>query len=171
VRDGLTGIANRRRFDEFLQKECLRSARENTPLSLLLVDIDYFKPYNDNYGHLAGDECLQTVASALSEAMHRPADLIARYGGEEFGVVLPNTDIDGAISKAEDLQAAVNRLKIPHNYSGTTDHITISIGVTSQVVCEKASPSVLITAADEALYEAKEAGRNQYKVSAGVENN
>lgn len=163
--DGLTGIANRRRFDEFLQKECLRSARENTPLSLLLIDIDYFKPYNDNYGHLAGDECLQAVASALSGVMHRPADLIARYGGEEFGAVLPNTDIGGAISKAEELKAAIKELNIPHEFSEVADRVTISIGITSQVVCEKASPSVLITEADGALYEAKEGGRNQYKVA------
>jgi two-component system chemotaxis family response regulator WspR len=163
--DGLTGINNRRRFDEFLQKECLRSAREDTPLSLLLVDIDYFKPYNDNYGHLAGDECLQTVARALSGVMHRPADFIARYGGEEFGVVLPNTGIEGAISKAEELQHAINTLKIPHKYSEVADHITISIGITSQVICKKVTPSTLINVADSALYEAKEAGRNQYKVA------
>lgn len=162
--DGLTGIANRRRFDEFLQKECLRSARENTPLSLLLVDIDYFKPYNDNYGHLAGDECLRTVAGALNEVMHRPADLIARYGGEEFGVVLPNTDVEGAVNKAEELCAAVKRLNIPHDHSGAAKHVTISIGITSQVICEKSSPVTLINEADSALYAAKEAGRNQYKI-------
>lgn len=162
--DGLTGIANRRSFDEFLSKECLRSARENTALSLILIDIDYFKPFNDNYGHLAGDGCLRQVAAALDEVVHRPADLVARYGGEEFGVVLPSTDISGAEKLAKKLREKICMLKIPHEFSEVANHITISMGVTSGVACEASSPSDLILQADEALYLAKDSGRNCYRV-------
>lgn len=163
--DGLTGIANRRRFDEFVDNECLRSARDNTILSLILLDIDFFKPYNDNYGHLAGDGCLRQVASALSEVVHRPADLVARYGGEEFVVVLPNTDIDGAIKLADVLCKKIRSLNIPHAYSEVAEHLTISLGITSRVACESSSPTDLIALADEALYQAKESGRDRYIVS------
>jgi two-component system chemotaxis family response regulator WspR len=163
--DGLTGIANRRRFDEFINNECLRSARENTILSLILIDIDFFKPYNDNYGHLAGDGCLRQVASALNEVVHRPADLVARYGGEEFAVVLPHTDIGGAVKLAEVLCQKIRSMKIPHAHSNVADHITISMGITSRVACEGTSPTDLIALADEALYKAKEAGRDRYSVS------
>ncbi|HEC17876.1 MAG TPA: diguanylate cyclase [Gammaproteobacteria bacterium] len=162
--DGLTGIANRRSFDDFINTECLRSAREDTPLSLLLVDIDFFKPYNDNYGHLAGDACLRQVATAMREVVHRPADMVARYGGEEFGIVLPNTDTEGAEKLAIKLMEKIRSLKIPHEFSSVTDHITLSIGITNGVACEGASPSDLILQADEALYEAKESGRNCYKI-------
>jgi two-component system chemotaxis family response regulator WspR len=162
--DGLTGIANRRSFDEFLGKECLRSARENTSLSLILIDIDYFKPFNDNYGHLAGDGCLRQVAAALDEVVHRPADLVARYGGEEFGVVLPNTDVAGAEQLAKKLSEKIHSLNIPHEYSEVADHITFSMGVTSWVACEGSSPSELILLADKALYLAKESGRDCYKI-------
>lgn len=163
--DGLTGIANRRCFDEFISKECLRSARENTNLSLILIDIDFFKPFNDNYGHLAGDGCLRQVAAALDEVVHRPADLVARYGGEEFAVVLPNTDVEGAEKLAEKLCEKIRSLKITHEYSAAADYITLSLGITSRVACEGSSPSDLINLADEALYAAKESGRNQYKIS------
>jgi len=165
--DGLTGIANRRSFDEFIDKECLRSARENSTLSLILIDIDFFKPFNDNYGHLAGDGCLRQVAAALDEMVHRPADLVARYGGEEFAVVLPNTDIKGAEKLAKKLCEKIRSLKILHEYSEVTDHITVSLGITSGVACEGVSPSDLILQADEALYLAKELGRNCYKISKG----
>ena len=163
--DGLTGIANRRRFDEFVNNECLRSARENTVLSLILIDIDFFKPYNDNYGHLAGDGCLRQVASALNEVVHRPADLVARYGGEEFVVVLPHTDIDGAVKLANKLCEKIRSLNIPHAYSEAAEHLTISVGITSKVACESSSPTDLIALADEALYQAKESGRDRYVIS------
>jgi two-component system chemotaxis family response regulator WspR len=163
--DGLTGIANRRRLDEFLQNECLRSARENTILSLILIDIDFFKPFNDNYGHLAGDGCLRKVATALSEIVNRPADLVARYGGEEFGVILPNTDNKGASKLAETLRKKINALAIPHEHSEAGSCVTISMGVASKVACEASSPTDLINMADGALYEAKDSGRDQYKIA------
>ncbi len=166
--DGLTGIANRRSFDEFIDKECLRSARENSTLSLILIDIDFFKPFNDNYGHLAGDGCLRQVATALDEMVHRPADLVARYGGEEFVVVLPNTDIKGAEKLAEKLCEKIRSLKIIHEFSEVTNHITVSLGITSGVAREGVSPSDLILQADKALYLAKELGRNCYKISKGT---
>jgi two-component system chemotaxis family response regulator WspR len=163
--DGLTGISNRRRFDEFIYHECLRSARENTTLSLILIDIDHFKQYNDNYGHLAGDGCLRQVATALNEVVHRPADLVARYGGEEFAVVLPNTDMEGAVQIAQLLDEKITKLDIPHEYSSTENRITLSMGIACRVACEQTSPADLIEHADRALYEAKESGRNQYKIA------
>ncbi|MGD8558529.1 MAG: diguanylate cyclase [Gammaproteobacteria bacterium] len=164
--DGLTGIANRRRFDDFIQKECLRSAREGTPISLILIDIDYFKLYNDNYGHLKGDDCLHKVAKALQKAVQRPADLVARYGGEEFAVVLPSTDATGAMKIADQLRRTVEGLELPHAYSPLSNIITISMGIACKVAVESASPADLIEMADGALYEAKNAGRNQSKVHA-----
>lgn len=163
--DGLTGIANRRRMDDFLHKECLRSVRDDTPLSFLLIDIDFFKPYNDHYGHLAGDECLQRVARGLADTVQRASDLIARYGGEEFAAVLPNTDLNGAKRIARELIEKICSLAIPHEYSEAEDIVTISMGVISRVACENMSPADLINQADAALYEAKESGRNQYRVA------
>jgi two-component system chemotaxis family response regulator WspR len=163
--DGLTGIANRRRFNEFFYKECLRSAREKTPLSLLLIDIDFFKLYNDNYGHVRGDECISTVAVALQNAVQRPADLVARYGGEEFAVVLPNTEVDGALKMAQSLHKTISTLKIPHPHSAVADSLTVSIGIACKVINETNSPEQLIELADHALYEAKHSGRNCSRVS------
>ncbi|MCF6210884.1 MAG: diguanylate cyclase [Gammaproteobacteria bacterium] len=163
--DGLTGIANRRRLDEFLRTECLRSVRDDTPLSLILIDIDFFKPYNDHYGHIAGDECLRQVARSLDEAVQRASDLIARYGGEEFAAILPNTDLSGARRIAHELCEKIRSLEIPHEYSQVADIVTISLGVVSRVACENLSPSDLINLADAALYEAKETGRNRYVVA------
>jgi len=163
--DGLTGIANRRRFDTFIRKECLRSFREKNPISLLLIDIDYFKNYNDNYGHLRGDDCICRVAKCLQQAVHRPADLVARYGGEEFSVVLPNTDIDGATKIATQLQKVVNEMRIPHEFSPVSDCVTISMGIACRVASELASPDDLIEMADRALYQAKNSGRNRHIIS------
>ncbi len=163
--DGLTGIANRRRLDEFLRMECLRSVRDDTPLSLILIDIDFFKPYNDHYGHLAGDECLRRVARGLDEAVQRASDLIARYGGEEFAVILPNTGLNGAKRIASELCEKIRSLAVPHEYSQAADIVTISLGVVSRVACENLSPADLINLADAALYEAKESGRNRYIVA------
>lgn len=158
--DGLTGIANRRRFDEFLEIEWKRAQRSKKPLSLLLMDIDFFKPFNDNYGHAAGDDCLKVVASTLSGALSRPADLIARYGGEEFVGVLPETDQQGASAVAEQLLEAVRGAKVPHEYSTAADVVTMSIGCLSVNGEDDLSSEELIEEADKLLYQAKEGGRN-----------
>lgn len=165
--DGLTGIANRRRFDDFMATEWMRAARKKTTLSLILVDIDYFKPYNDNYGHQQGDDCLRQVANILSTGLNRPADLLARYGGEEFVVVLPDTTLAGALGLGESLRARVEKAAIPHEFSAAAGTVTVSLGV---AYCEPktgdATVARLIEAADHALYEAKHAGRNKVVVSA-----
>jgi diguanylate cyclase (GGDEF)-like protein len=164
--DGLTNIANRRRFDEYLAVEWRRAQREHAPVSLILADVDYFKGYNDHYGHEAGDEVLKHVAAALDATVGRPADLVARYGGEEFVVVLPGTDTQGAAALAERLRAAVSALAIPHAHSRAADHVTISLGVATLVPPREGALEGLITAADQALYEAKRAGRNRLAVAA-----
>jgi two-component system chemotaxis family response regulator WspR len=163
--DGLTGIANRRRFNEFFYKECLRSAREKSPLTLLLIDIDFFKLYNDNFGHVRGDDCISTVAKALQTTVQRPADLVARYGGEEFAVVLPNTEIEGALKLARSLHHSIAKQKIPHPHSAVSEYLTVSIGIASKVIHDANSPEELIELADHALYDAKHSGRNCSKVS------
>jgi diguanylate cyclase (GGDEF)-like protein len=160
--DGLTKLANRRRFDEYLQQEWQRLARERSPLSLILGDIDFFKAYNDTYGHLTGDECLRQVASAIQEAVKRPADLVARYGGEEFAVILPNTDAEGAIAVAELIRQAVKALAIDHSKSLVSPHITISLGVATVIPSAELSPLDLIASADRGLYQAKSLGRDRY---------
>ncbi|MDJ0554490.1 MAG: PAS domain S-box protein [Microcoleaceae cyanobacterium MO_207.B10] len=159
--DGLTQIPNRRYFDQYLEQEWLRMSREQKPLSLILCDIDFFKKYNDTYGHQKGDECLQKVAKTMSETIKRPADLVARYGGEELAVILPNTDLSGAIHLAEVIRHAVNNLQIEHQSSKVCNYITMSLGVSTIVPFPEASPKSLIATADVALYEAKETGRNQ----------
>lgn len=159
--DGLTQVANRRRFDEYLEIEWLRMARERQPLSLILCDVDYFKLYNDTYGHLVGDTCLQRVAEAISRGLKRPADLLARYGGEEFAVVLPNTNALGAVQVAEKLRCEINHLMIPHATSAVSNYVTMSWGVSSIIPTHEFSLKQLIAAADKALYEAKEQGRNR----------
>ena len=160
-RDGLTQIANRRCFDDRLRIEWQRLRREQQPMSLLLIDIDYFKRYNDCYGHQTGDECLKTVAQALEKTLYRPADLLARYGGEEFVVILPNTDLNGAIIVAEQLRSAIAHLKIPHQNSDISDRVTASLGITSLIPSPEQQSSTLISQADVALYRAKKKGRNQ----------
>ena len=160
--DSLTGIANRRHFDEYLQREWLRSARENLPLSLIMGDIDYFKFYNDTYGHLAGDDCLKQVAKAIRNTVKRPADLVARYGGEELAVILPNTNIYGAMRVARNIQIELKKLKIPHRSSPISNYITLSIGICSLVAIYQQPSYFLIEGADKALYEAKKQGRDRF---------
>ncbi|MEG4088472.1 PleD family two-component system response regulator [Microcoleus sp. Pol12B4] len=159
--DSLTGVANRRQFNESFNKEWQRMARDQLPLSLILGDIDYFKKYNDTYGHLAGDFCLQQVAQAISRAIKRPADILARYGGEEFAVILPNTKAEGALKVAEAMRNEVLNLKIAHAQSAVNKYVTLSLGVSSVVPQDTSDPSILIAAADKVLYEAKEQGRNR----------
>ncbi|HSV98331.1 MAG TPA: diguanylate cyclase [Spirochaetota bacterium] len=159
--DDLTAIPNRRRFSEFVNREWRRSARNRTTLALIMIDIDFFKLFNDNYGHRAGDEVLQKVAMALPEALKRPGDFVARYGGEEFVVVLPDTDIEGALVIAEAMRREIEELGIPHGYSAVSDRLTVSLGVAGMPAERDSSPRLLIEAADAALYRAKQAGRNR----------
>ena len=160
--DSLTQVANRRKFDEYLKIKWREMAREKSPLSLILCDIDFFKRYNDTYGHLAGDVCLQQVASALIRAAKRPEDLVARYGGEEFAAILPHTDSAGAIHVAEKMRVGVLALEIPHADSAVNRCVTISLGVANAMPHLESSPENLIAAADQALYHAKESGRDRY---------
>lgn len=161
--DGLTGVANRRRFDETLRHEWRRAARGGHPLSLLFIDVDEFKQFNDGNGHVAGDECLRDLARLLQATLRRPSDLLARYGGEEFAVVLPETDAAGAGAVAGSLLAAVREAAIPHGYSDVSAILTISIGVATAVPerGDDNGQDVLVTVADEALYKAKRAGRDR----------
>ncbi len=160
--DGLTQLANRRRFDEYLQQEWQRMLREQIPLSLILCDIDCFKLFNDTYGHQAGDDCLRQVANIIQQAARRAIDLPARYGGEEFAVVLPNTEQEGAILVAQEIQLGVKRLAIAHASSKVTPVVTVSLGVASTIPSTITSPELLITAADKALYQAKAEGRDRF---------
>jgi diguanylate cyclase (GGDEF)-like protein/PAS domain S-box-containing protein len=159
--DGLTQIANRRCFDNRLKQEWQRLYREQEFLSLLLFDVDYFKLYNDTYGHQMGDECLIKIAHAVEQVICRPTDLVARYGGEEFVVILPNTNINGAIAVAERIHTAIKDLAIPHQASEVSNIVTISLGITSLIPTSELSPADLIEQADQALYRAKQQGRNQ----------
>ncbi len=164
TRDGLTGIANRRSFDQYMTaswKSALRSAR---PLSLIMVDIDCFKAYNDNYGHLKGDECLITVAQTLASLVKRPIDFAARYGGEEFAVILPETDGEGALLVAEMLRKSIELMAIPHEFSQAAGYITISLGVTAAIPRPEDSVQGFINCADKALYQAKSSGRNRAEI-------
>jgi diguanylate cyclase (GGDEF)-like protein len=158
--DGLTGISNRRRFDELLELEWKRAVRSGAMLSLLMIDIDCFKQYNDTYGHVSGDECLKKIARTLCETLNRPFDLVARYGGEEFGCVLPETDADGALHVAEVLREKVESLKIPHDCSQVAPYVTVSVGVASMVPSLSMSFITLVEEADATLYAAKAGGRN-----------
>lgn len=160
--DGLTGIANRRQFDETLLREWRRLGRQGRPLSMLLCDVDCFKQFNDSYGHQVGDECLKAVARTLKDTLRRPADQVARYGGEEFAAILPDTEITGALQVAEAMRSAVEGLSITHSYSKGGNVVTISIGVASTTPLRSGSDSsVLLKRADDALYRAKQAGRNR----------
>ncbi len=159
--DSLTQIANRRRFDAVLRQEWRRCARDESPLSLVFCDIDYFKRFNDTYGHQAGDECLVRVAEAMEETLNRPADLAARYGGEEFIALLVDTGEEGARMLAERMRARVEALRVPHRTSDVAPHLTVSLGVATIVPRPAVRPEDLVDLADRALYAAKEGGRNR----------
>jgi len=164
--DGLTGLANRRYFDAYLATELRRAVRSGEALSLVLIDIDYFKLYNDAYGHQGGDECLKRVAGSLQSVCQRAADLAARYGGEEFVLVLPNTGTDGARIVANALSAAIAALAIPHAQSKVNALLTLSQGIATAPPGRELKPELLIEQADIALYRAKELGRNRAEAHA-----
>jgi diguanylate cyclase (GGDEF)-like protein/PAS domain S-box-containing protein len=163
--DSLTEVRNRRLFNEYLNTEWRRLAREEAPLSLIMCDIDYFKLYNDTYGHQAGDECLRQVAAVLQQSVKRSADLVARYGGEEFAVVLPNTDANGAACVAEIIRDRVRDLRIVHAKSAVSEYVTLSLGVACCIPAPMSQPETLIAIADEALYRAKKTGRDRVSVA------
>lgn len=159
--DGLTGVANRRRFDDALEIEWRRCRRSGSPLAVVMIDIDHFKHYNDRYGHQAGDACLRSVADELRGRLGRSSDLVARYGGEEFVCLLPECGLEGAQAKAEDLRQAVEAMGVPHEASATSPVVTISLGVAAIAPGPEQSPEELLAAADVGLYEAKLGGRNR----------
>ncbi|MFQ4139148.1 diguanylate cyclase [Nodosilinea sp. PGN35] len=163
--DGLTQVANRRRLEQYLDQEWRRMSRENGSVALIMADIDYFKGFNDRYGHQAGDDCLRRVARTLSRAAKRPGDLVARYGGEEFVIVLPNTDIKGAETVAEDIRLLVRAHRIPHQDSAVAKVVTMSLGVASALPASGGSVASLIKQADAALYKAKHEGRDQVRLA------
>ncbi|WP_375748801.1 diguanylate cyclase [Vibrio sp. HN007] len=158
--DGLTGLYNKRRFEEIFSEEWERASRTNTHLSLIMMDIDHFKLYNDSFGHHTGDECLRRVANALSGMKLRELDRIARVGGEEFAIVLPDTDKEGALFVAEKIRAEIAGLEIAHNTSSGRNHVTASLGVSSLLPGKELAPRRLVEAADEGLYESKNKNRN-----------
>ncbi|ANQ85222.1 diguanylate cyclase [Azoarcus olearius] len=161
--DGLTGIPNRRRFDETLLREWRRAARTGHPIALLVADVDSFKQFNDGYGHQVGDECLKAVARTLEQRLRRPTDLVARYGGEEFAAILPETSVEGAAAVAETMRAGVESLCITHRFSTSGPVVSISIGVAAIVPArgDENGFVALLKSADDALYRAKAAGRNR----------
>ncbi|MEZ4524392.1 MAG: diguanylate cyclase [Desulfobacterales bacterium] len=163
--DGLTDIPNRRWFDRIFTQEWLRAARKAGPITLIMIDIDYFKNYNDTYGHQAGDECLRKVAKSLERALKRSGDFLARYGGEEFAAILPNTEARNALPVAEKMHRNISDLNIPHSTSDAAERISVSMGIGSAMPAERRSDaSLLISLADEALYRAKEKGRNRTEI-------
>ena len=162
--DGLSGVFNRRYFDQQISVEWARSVRATSPLSLLLLDVDYFKLYNDHYGHVAGDECLKAIATVLRGAVHRPADLVARFGGEEFVLLLPDTASAGAAIVAKRIHAQLAELGVPHLSSPIGAHVTVSIGVAELRPGSTSCLQLLLAAADAALYQAKQRGRNRTEI-------
>src|SRR5690606_29278713 len=164
--DALTGVANRRRFDEVLAAEWRRMRRAGRPLTVMLADLDHFKDLNDTHGHQYGDECLHKAAQALAAELTRAGDFVARYGGEEFGLVLTDMDIAAAGRLAEKLRAAIEELALPHHSSPASEFVTVSIGVASCVPNETLSRAALLAASDKALYDAKHAGRNCVRMRA-----
>ncbi|MTW13752.1 diguanylate cyclase [Pseudoduganella eburnea] len=164
--DALTGVANRRSFNDALDNEWRRCARSHTPLSVIMIDIDHFKLYNDAYGHQAGDICLRQVANAMVQCAGRTPDLLARYGGEEFVILLPQASAEGAETVAQRILAAVRELAIPHRMSSAGDTVTVSLGISTIVPAEgSCDADSLVRVADGALYEAKKEGRNRYRIA------
>ncbi|MDJ0730090.1 MAG: sensor domain-containing diguanylate cyclase [Crocosphaera sp.] len=159
--DRLTQIPNRHYFEHYFAQEWRRMAREKQPLSLILCDVDFFKAYNDTFGHPQGDRCLQEIAHTLKYTLHRPGDMVARYGGEEFVIILPNTKASGAIHVAQQMRSAIKRLKMPSATQKVSEYVTVSLGVASVIPSQEMSPKQLLNEADQALYEAKEKGRDQ----------
>lgn len=169
IRDAVTGIYNRRYFNDFLEKAWGRAVRERSSIAILIADVDHFKPYNDHYGHVQGDACLGRIAQAMSSAVRRPADALARFGGEEFAAVLGDTDLAGALHVADGLRAAVKALALPHESSPCADHVTVSVGVAAATPAGEGNdegPLGLLRAADAALYRAKERGRDRVEPAA-----
>jgi diguanylate cyclase (GGDEF)-like protein len=158
--DGLTGLANRRYFDQHLEIELKRAIRNQSPIALVMIDVDHFKKYNDHHGHVGGDAGLQAVAKAVQAGQHRPADVAARFGGEEFAILLPDTDIDGAVAVAESVRAAIAGLRIAHDAS-PDGILTISAGVHALIPARGDPAHLLVEAADRCLYQAKAEGRNR----------
>lgn len=169
--DGLTGIPNRRSFDQFIVTSWKNAMREQQHLSVVIVDIDYFKEYNDHYGHLKGDDCLVLVAKTLLSSINRPIDLVTRYGGDEFMAVLPDTDMEGALLVAERMRKGIEQLALKHNYSEISSWVTISIGVAEIIPQPSDLIQEFIEKVDTALYRAKEDGRNKVFCSLGTGNN
>lgn len=159
--DGLTQLANRLHFDKCLSQEWRRLAREQLPLSLILCDIDFFKAFNDTYGHPAGDACLRSVADLIRNVVKRPGDLVARYGGEEFAIILPNTPLAGAMQVAVEIQASMRQLQLAHSASTVSQYVTLSLGLAEVVPMVGVDPDRLLDAADRALYLAKTEGRDR----------
>ncbi|GGB82720.1 deoxyribonuclease [Marinobacterium zhoushanense] len=159
--DGLTGIANRRHFDDVIDKEWRRCEREQAPLALMMIDIDHFKDFNDHYGHLRGDDSLKLIANTISQELSRGGDLVARYGGEEFVCLVPKCDLDAANAKAESIRLAIAALDIPHEHSSASPHVTISIGLAVEIPTSDDAPASLTALADKCLYRAKQQGRNR----------
>ncbi len=166
ILDGLTQISNRRFFDEQIHRWWWRLMLANKPLSILMCDVDFFKPYNDTYGHQAGDKCLQAVAKAIRQSV-RGTDMVARYGGEEFVVILPNTDTENALKVAERMRLSIKQLKVPHRGSKVDEFVSISCGLATIIPHENSSPTELISRADGALYQAKQQGRDRVVISDG----
>lgn len=167
--DALTGLANRRYLDETLDNEWRRALRHETPLTIMMVDIDFFKPYNDSLGHLKGDQCLKDIATAISSIAARSGDLVARYGGEEFLLLFPMTNAQQAKIQAERLMNAIKKIAIVHPCSSVSPYVTISVGVAATIPRLNDSISAFVSRADHALYQAKTNGRNQYQIALNEE--
>jgi len=164
--DGLTGIANKRYFNDYLKQEWFRAMRSETSISLLFIDVDLFKPYNDNYGHLKGDRCLKKIAQTLHGAAHRSIDLVCRYGGEEFAIILPDTDHAGMCHMGEVMVEVMRKVKLPHAYSSVGNIVTVSVGGATMTPSKGELPDLIIQQSDQGLYQAKGSGRNRFVATA-----